>query len=294
MFEFLKKRIMKDSKKLDKMLSGLCRNEISIVISGKPENASPFISKFGGKPAVPADFIWPRFEAADYDGEVVNRPLSFLCQINLEEMQAYDKEKLLPKKGMLLFFYEMETMCWGYDPADNGCARVYYFPDVNGLAEMDLPEDLREDFRVEEFCLAFSAGDSYPSFEELYCHTDLDCDWEEYDETLTKLGCDMEIERHKLLGYADPVQGEMLTECERISRDMYCGNPESYQNTSEDEEASIMKAASDWILLFQMSSFEEDGYEIMFCDMGNIYFYIRKQDLKAHNFDRIHFSLQCG
>lgn len=287
MFEFLKKIPLK------KILKTLRKNEIAVTINEAQTEGSALRSKFGGKPAVPAGFIWPRFESADYDGETANRPLSFLCQINLEEIKAYDKENMLPKKGMLLFFYELETMCWGYDPAENGCARVYYFEDVNTLSPVNLPEDLKLDYQVKEYALSFEAKDSYPSFEELDCHAETDCDFEVYDEILEKMGCDIEPERHKLLGYADPLQGEMLTECERVTRGLYCGNAESYRNTSEDENVAILEAATDWILLFQMNSIDEEDFCLMFGDMGNIYFYIRKQDLQAHKFDKIWLSLQC-
>ncbi len=32
----------------------------------------------------------------------------------------------------------------------------------------------------------------------------------------------------------------------------------------------------------------------MFGDCGCIYFYIRKEDLAARRFDRVHLCLQCG
>ena len=288
MFEFLKNLNLKYSKNLTKILNVLQKNEISVTLC-ETENDSPMGSKFGGKPAVPADFVWPRFESTDYDGETANRPLSFLCQINLEEIGVYDRDGLLPKKGMLLFFYELETMCWGYDPGENGCARVYYFEDISTLAPMELPEDVREDYRLPEHAVSFEAKNSYPSFEEFYCHSDFDCDFEIYDEAVEKMGYEFDICRHKLLGYADPVQNEMLSDCERFTRALnYSG--ENYLDMLDAEAEEIQKAVTDWILLFQMSSIEE----VMFGDMGSIYFYIRKQDLKECNFDNVRLLLQCA
>jgi uncharacterized protein YwqG len=86
----------------------------------------------------------------------------------------------------------------------------------------------------------------------------------------------------------------MLTECERVSRGLYCGTAEDYRNTPEDVKADIRERASDWVLLFQMASICEEDYELMYGDMGNLYFYIRKQDLKNCNFDGAWFALQCG
>ena len=57
-------------------------------------------SKIGGKPDVPKDFEDIRKE----------RPLSFIIQINLKDVAPYDKEELLPKQGILSFFYEMRSM----------------------------------------------------------------------------------------------------------------------------------------------------------------------------------------
>lgn len=279
---------------LDSVIDSLRKNEIKITAKKMRPNGAPNRSKFGGKPAVPAGFEWPRFEAENYEGETANRPLSFLCQINLEEISIYDKESLLPKTGMLLFFYEQDSSCWGFDPTDDGCARVYYFDDTKKLEPVDLPEDLKEEFQVKEYDLVFASQSSYPSFEELECHSDFDCDWDDYDEALEKRGYDLDDERHKLLGYADLIQGEMLTECERTARGLFCGDAKSYRNTPDEVKEDIRKSATEWTLLFQMNSIQEDDFELMFGDMGNLYFYIRKEDLKNKEFDKIWLVLQCG
>ena len=283
-------------KTLNQVLDGLRKNEIAVTPRQAKRGGAVYRSKFGGRPAVPAGFEWPRFEAENYDGETANRPLSFLCQMNLEEIRAYDKEGLLPQKGLLLFFYEQESMRWGFDPDDEGSSRVYYFEDVSLLTEVELPDDMKDEYKVKEYDLSFASKDSYPGFEELDCHSDVDCDWDDYDNAVEKKGYDPECERSKLLGYANLIQGEMLTECERTTRGLYCGDAKSYRNTTEDVKEDIDKAAADWVLLFQMASIQEDDddYELMFGDVGNLYFYIRKQDLWAKNFDRGWLVLQCG
>jgi len=48
------------------------------------------------------------------------------------------------------------------------------------------------------------------------------------------------------------------------------------------------------VLLCQISSFDEDGAELMFGDCGLIYFSIKKEDLEKKNFDNIWLVLQCG
>lgn len=159
---------------------------------------------------------------------------------------------------------------------------------------MDWPEGIEEDYIVPEMALAFTPRMSYPMYEELEIHSDVECEWDDYDEALEKLGVDLDAEEHKLLGYANIIQNEMLTECERVSRDLYCGNPESYQNTAEDEEAAIMQGAKNWTLLLQLSTLEKDDWELMWGDCGMLYFYIKKQDLAQKRFENAWFSLQCG
>ena len=214
----------KQDNDLGQLLQALRKNEIAVTLKKARKDGSPCRSKFGGQPALPVGFAWPRFEAANYDGEIADRPLSFLCQINLTEISPLDRDGLLPGKGLLSFFYEMESSCWGFDPADEGCVRVFCFEDTDTLTPTALPEDLAEEHAVKEYDISCKAKDSYPSYEELDRHADADVDWDDYDEALEDLGYELDSERHKLLGYANLVQGEMLTECERATRGLYSGD----------------------------------------------------------------------
>lgn len=264
------------------MVSPLAKNEI--VISVERGTVSPGASKFGGKPWLPRDFAWPVYESDE------TRPLSFFCQINLEEVAPYDRDNVLPKKGMLYFFYECEAFCWGFDPEDKGCARVFYFEDTEDFAPMELPAGIEEDYIVPEMAVAFKAQPSYPGYEELEYHGNMDWDWEAYDEALEKLGMDLEAENHKLLGYAHIIQNEMLSECERVTRGIYCGDASAF----EDEDEMIYRNAKDWVLLLQLSTLETEDWCWMWGDCGMLYFYIKKQDLATRHFENAWFSLQCG
>ena len=277
------------------ILTALKRNEIEISLNTKNKKINPNASKIGGKPFLPKDFVWPYFYGESYDDGWGNRPLSFICQINIDEAKIYDKENLLPEKGMLYFFYESASQPWGFDTKDAGCARVFYYESTEGFEALDFPEELGEEFRLKEIAVKFSGKDSYPTFEEFDVYSDFDCDWDEYDEMLEELGIDTEeMEKSKLLGYANLVQGEMLTECERTSRGLYCGDHESYVNTPEEVQNDIAAHAKDWVLLCQICSFYSGDFELMFGDCGMIYFYIKKEDLKNKNFDKIWLVLQCG
>ena len=109
-------------------------------------------SKFGGRPHLPAGFAWPWYhgETLYYDGKnftkvPVHRPLSFLCQIDLAEAAPLDKTRLLPKSGLLSFFYELDSQPWGYDPGHKGAAKVCWTPAEETLVETDFPPEMEED-----------------------------------------------------------------------------------------------------------------------------------------------------
>ena len=291
-FDKFKKKTPAIPKNLCEVIKPLEKNEIIMKTMENKKVESPDDCKLGGKPYLPADFEWPTFKSAD-DG--ITRPLSFFCQINLAQVKPYDKDNVLPGRGMLYFFYECASSAWGFEPADNGAARVFYFENTDGFVPLDLPDALEEEYTIPEIAVEFELQKSYPSFEEFENYSDLDCDWDDYDDELEKLGvdADRDAENHKLLGYADTIQGEMLTECERVSRGLYCGDAESYENTPDEVKADIEKHAGDWTLLLQLSTVTKGDFEWMFGDCGMLYFYIRKDDLAARKFDKIHFSLQC-
>lgn len=273
----------------DAVLSSLAKNEILMETDDAPSD--PSASRIGGAPCLPAGFDWPLFTDTDED---VTRPLSFLCQINLAEVHDLDRDGLLPTHGMLSFFYDYEAFRWGFDPEDRGCARVFYFEDLRDLVPTTPPAELSEEYTVPEMGVRFTSRDSFPCFEEFDLHANLSCDWEDYDALLESKGISTEEEVHKLLGYAYVIQNEMLTECERVSRGLYCGDAESYESTSEEDEESIRHRATDWTLLLQLTTLEKDGWEMMWGDCGMLYFYIRKEDLAAGRFENAWFALQCG
>ena len=86
-------------------LESLGKNSIQLKIARK-ETYKLGATRFGGKPDVPPDFVWPTYEDESYDHVVKDRPLTFLAQFNCEELAQFDKEHLLPDHGLLSFFYE--------------------------------------------------------------------------------------------------------------------------------------------------------------------------------------------
>lgn len=278
------------NKKLKAKVKKLCKNEILINFFG-PKTFHPSKSKIGGNPYLPNDFIWPVFASKD---DNVTRPLTFLCQINLEQVKPFDKDNILPSKGMLYFFYECESSRWGFDVDDKGAARIFYYENYNGFGLQNFPQNLSKEYIIPEIVISFDSRTSYPKYEEFSLYDNSEPEWDDYDKVLEKLGVNLDEEEvNKLLGYANIIQDEMLTECERINRGLGCGDAECYQNTPQEVEKDIEKHASDWILLFQLGTISKDDFEWMFGDSGKIYFYIKKSDLLEKNFANMQFSVQC-
>ena len=248
-------------------------------------------SKFGGAPHLPENFVWPYYEGADYEGVVKNRPLSFLAQINLEEIADYDKDNELPHSGMLYFFYELCTMRWGFDPKDKGCARVFYVDKPCELQPFAFPKDMEQDFILPEFELLFENSVELPGYEEI-AERDTNIEWDVYDEEKVLYGYeDSEDEEiSKLLGYANLIQGDMTFECAEVDQGIYCGNA---PDLTDEQREKLLVDSKEWVLLFQMSTVVGKDYELMFGDCGSIYFYIKRKDLQEKNFNNVWLILQC-
>ena len=57
-----------------------------------------------GDPDFPEHMEYPTVKVTDEDGETFNYPLTFICQINCEDIASLDPDNLLPHEGMLYFF----------------------------------------------------------------------------------------------------------------------------------------------------------------------------------------------
>lgn len=248
-------------------------------------------TRFGGRPDVPADFEWPTFTADTfYDDTVKPRPLAFLAQFDCGALGPMDPEGLLPRSGLLSFFYELGSARWGFDPADAGCARVYWFDSTEPLSPAPFPKDLEDEFRLPRLRIQAKPDRSYASWADFEQIQPDDSLFEQYIEAYETVGGSGECS--KLLGWPDIIQDNMTLECELVSRGYNLGGLEDIPPTISDREGAA--SLQNWRLLFQLDSFEMDDFDLNFGDDGALYFYIRTEDLKAHRFDRVWVILQCG
>ena len=72
-------------------------------------------SKWWGDPDMPQDMQYPTIKVTD-EGESIDYPLTFICQINCEDIAPLDPEGKLPHEGMLYFFAAIDEWL-GYESA---------------------------------------------------------------------------------------------------------------------------------------------------------------------------------
>ena len=270
------------------------KHAINLKIAGNTEEVLGG-TRFGGRPDVPKDFVWPTFETATiFDDIVKERPLSFMAQFRCADLAPYDTEALLPKTGILSFFYETLSMEWGYSPENKGCSRVYWFP-AEDLQQAQFPSELEEDCRFPALAIQFSSEINVPSLEDIYDKIDTrNLDWQEYTSYCEQIGnvSQTQNEVSKLLGWADVIQNSMTIECELVSQgyEMGYGVQDIPKTVIEQAEQTSLEQ---WQLLFQLDTVENDTFCLMFGDCGRIYYYIKTEDLKQKRFENHWLVLQC-
>ena len=75
-------------------------------------------SKWWGDPDMPENMQYPTMQVSE-DGETYDYPLTFVCQINCEDIAPFDKEGKLPSEGMLYFFAAIDDYIGYESPVQN-------------------------------------------------------------------------------------------------------------------------------------------------------------------------------
>lgn len=239
------------------------------------------LSKIGGIPLGNASFQWPEWKG---------KPLSFLCQIDLSAIPKSESTSLLPNDGILYFFYDQEQSTWGFDPKDRGSWSVIYISEKNELKPINAPAGLSKEYIYNEKYIKFSELLMYPDWQDdridkLNLN---DAQSDEYFELRSSIFQNQPA--HQLLGYPSPVQGnQMDLESQLVSNGLYCGDATGYNDPKAKE---LEPGRYDWILLLQLDSDDDTG--MMWGDVGMLYFWIRKNDLKNKDFSNVWMILQCS
>lgn len=255
---------------------------VALIAGDKSKVALPLgQSKLGGRPDAPQDFKWPQKD---------DNPLSFIAQINLSELPAIEGSQL-PATGLLSFFYSNEV--WGFDPKDKGGFQVFYFDNQNQLGEL-LPPPAKIE---KKFFGMFSKSKGVHEYAtcvlspEIILTLPYNMDGIELSDEQSNNYCNLLDDiggQHRLFGHAAPVQSEMELECELVTNGLYCGDASGYK---DPRAAELEKNCHQWKLLLQINS--EDNAEMMWGDLGMLYFWIKDEDLAAQRFGNCWMISQC-
>ncbi|MEO1245886.1 MAG: YwqG family protein [Pseudomonadota bacterium] len=231
-------------------------------------------SYLGGDPCLPADIEWP-----SKDG----RELTFLASVDLGEAAVSAAISWLPATGKLLFFYDAEKQPWGFDPADRGGWSVVHVNETGTAESAQRPG-------LPQFFVEFEEVESLPDWQRF------DALGIELDEQEAETYIDGYFEwrgdraNHQMGGYPSPVQGDdMELECQLASNGLNCGDGTAYQS---DEGKRLAAGAKDWRLLLQFAS--DDDLGVMWGDIGDLYFWVKKKDSIKADFSNVWVVLQCS
>jgi uncharacterized protein YwqG len=256
-------------------LVGLARPAIGI--DARPCKQNELVtgaSRFGGVPDLPNGFLWPRYK---------KRPLAFLGQIDLSVVHAVGRSAL-PRSGTLAFFYEVNSMEWGFDPKNRGCSHVAYFergtPHVRTMPPAMATLSPTCELTFSSLTDLLDSGDLLFETIGTLTEPELEAYWR-------VLSANQPAYNHHLLGHPQLVQNDMRLECQLVSSGIDMGNGGS--NAARKRGAA---AAAQWELLLQLDTDERTDW--MWGDCGRIYFWIRRQDLAERRFENAWLVLQCG
>ncbi len=240
------------------------------------------VSKIGGIPDLPEKTAWPQWKGF---------PLAFIAQVNMADVAGYDLAGALPQTGLLSFFYDARQETWGFDPQDRGSWRVLFFEgDPSTLRRAEPPKNLPKECRFRQCQVTFSTELTLPPWESIFMER-LELTEKEtnaYFDLLERTSGEADLV-HRLLGHPNPIQGEMQLECQLTFHGVYTGNSSGYE---DPQQAELEKGASNWQLLLQIDSDEENA-GMMWGDGGRLYFWIRNDDLKKRDFENVWIVLQC-
>jgi uncharacterized protein YwqG len=223
------------------------KEAIQLISHNKKAYKKSGLSKLGGYPDLPADFSWPKKN---------QQPLTFLGQINFQQVAPHDQLHLLPQEGILYVFYDTE-----YLPSysDGESHKLIYIKD-----QKELKQRKNQSSPFKEVYQYFVSRCSLPDVGTLSFA-------KEEDEENYELMQEWMNGYTHLLGHPRWIQEDPMTTIKKYEQ----------PNTFNEE---------DWFLLLQIDSVYQANMN--WIDDGILYFYIHKDDLKKQDFSKVKLVLQ--
>jgi uncharacterized protein YwqG len=221
-----------------------------------------------------------------------------VLQLNLSELAEFRLPFLLPREGMLTFFYDVQEQPWGYDPKDLDGFRVCFFPDTRELGQQMMP---RSEHALAEASMAFWPADSLPTpgsraggrlIAELEASLGSGPDLDDLQELSSELfgvhAPGVQKPCHQIGGHSNNIQGDMQLEAQLVMHGLYCGDSSGYDAPRARE---LESSCEEWALLLQLDSDDNAGF--MWGDAGMLYCWARASDIGRRDFSKTWMALQC-
>jgi uncharacterized protein YwqG len=257
------------------VLVGETLPSLRLTNAGSCDPTSP-ATRLGGEVLAGPGFVWPRAD----DGT----PLCLVGQLNCDQINATFGEPVLPDGSLLTFFYDAEEQrAWGFDPGDSQYWKVVV-SDLASATAVEAPDGATtfNSLQMNAQRVLTVPALWEPPLEALRAADD-DGVWVIFN----KLDRRDEAPNHRVFGWPEPMQNPMQLECQLVSNGIYMGGRYDHQDPRVE---GLRAGASDWLLLWQIDSDDDVGW--MWGDVGTMYYWIRRDDLAAGEFDRVWMVLQ--
>jgi hypothetical protein len=294
MFNFKKnktQKLIKFIKQSDNKLSEVDKEKIiklikpAIGISTKKlqsDNLKIGSSKIGGKPDLPKNISWPKLN----DSHLV-----FCAQYNVLELEKFDVENLLPKKGIFHIFIGINEE-WNEFSMKQNDTKIFFTENTENLERKEYPtsfnlERIVEPAEIEYFeSITIPDDENYKLFyfndkyEDFYFHFYQDT--EEYiAEELNRFTDNM----HQILGEDRSVQSSVVYE---FSRNELNITDEDYAEKWNE----ILENSKTFTNLIQLDCMDSNTNLSKFGGSGVFYIGLKTKELQDKNFNNLIISFQ--
>lgn len=245
------------------------------------------VARLGGLPSLPADVPWPVWEG--------HGPLAYVGELQCEPLSHFPLDVPIPRTGRLLFFYfdgsydDASAVVGTWDPSSLRGARAVHVADATVSSPRATPEGVAV---YPERVMAGRPIVTAPDYE----HPDLQAAFRDPGQERRSFmkhpvnADDLNnalLERHtgpahQVGGYALPVQGPVEYEVAQAALD----------NAVPHGDPRLDAEARRWELLLQVDS--DDDLDMMWGDVGTLYWMARPEDLARDDLTDISFTWQCG
>ena len=245
----------------------------------------PGRSRVGGDPDLPPDWEWPM----TVDGQA----MTFLAQLNLQDLVQHDSSAFLPKEGMLSFFVGVDEPAYDIEHR----VLVMTTEQLAAAVHRHSPEETTMEESFKGFALSARATLEPPN----YAYIDYDqiesdvVGYEEFEEVYQDIRDEGKQDILQLFGY--PTSQHDDEEYEAALR-LLTGQDYDYNKDSAlnqitkklgGDKDKAKQEIEDIVMLLEIDTDDDVGF--CWWDAGVLHYFIRKEDLLAGRFDRTYCSL---